>query len=165
MNLREIAALLEYDTWATNRTLGAVSSVPTSRYLEDLGSSHGGIHTTLLHIYSSDMIWYRRWTGAPAAAHLGRSEIPDLSSLGARWSTFQIDLHGFLDGLDDAKLVAQLSYRDLKGNPHSEPLFEQMLHLVNHSSYHRGQVVTMMRQVGVPPTGTDLIAFYRSRSI
>jgi uncharacterized damage-inducible protein DinB len=165
MTLGEIVTLIEYDKWATNRILEAVSSIPTDRYLEGFKSSHGGIHTTLVHIYSSDMIWYGRWTGSPAATHVGKDEIPDLSSLRGRWGTYQIDLDRFLRNVDDAKLVAPLSYKDLKGNPHSEPLFQQMQHLVNHSSYHRGQVVTMMRQIGATPTGTDLIAFYRSKSI
>ena len=164
MTSHEITALLEYDTWATNRTLDAVSSIPTNRYLEDLGSSHGGIHATLVHIFSADRVWHLRWTGTPDATHVNRNEIPDLSSLRARWSTLQIDLHGFLGGLDDARLAAPFSYHDLKGNPHAEPLVHQLQHLVNHSSYHRGQVVTMMRQIGATPIGTDLIGFYRSRS-
>jgi uncharacterized damage-inducible protein DinB len=163
MTLNEISTLLEYDNWATGRTLEAVSSVSTDKYLEDLKSSHGGIHTTLVHIYSADMVWFRRWTGSPAAAHIGRSEIPDLPSLKGRWESYQNDIASFLRTLDDSKLKEPLPYKDMKGNPHSEPLFQQMQHLVNHASYHRGQVVTMLRQIGATPVGTDLITFYRSK--
>jgi len=163
MTANDIVTLFEYDKWATNRILEAVSSVPADKYLEDLRSSHGGIHATLVHIYSSDTVWYRRWTGSSATAHIGKDEVPDLSSLKARWTSYQGDLDRFLRTVDEAKLMAPLSYKDLKGNPHSEPLFQQMQHLVNHASYHRGQVVTMMRQVGATPVGTDLITFYRSK--
>ncbi len=56
-----------------------------------------------------------------------------------------------------------MSYNDLRGNPQAEPLFQQMQHAINHATYHRGQVVTMMRQVGAKPAATDLIVFYRTR--
>lgn len=164
MTLIEISTLFEYDTWATSRTLEAVSSVPKDRYLEDLKSSHGGIHTTLVHILSSDIVWLTRWTGGPAAAHIGKSEIPDLASLKSRWKGYQGGIERFLRTLDDARLKEPFSYSDMRGNPQSEPLYQQMQHLVNHASYHRGQIVTMMRQVGATPVGTDLITFYRSRA-
>lgn len=162
MTSSEILKLLAYDKWATERILEAVATVPMNKYLEDLRSSHGGIHGTLLHIYSSNMVWLSRWNGNAATVHTDKNEIPDLESLKSRWRKYQNDLESLLETLDDEKLLAPLSYKDLGGNPHSEPLFQQMQHLVNHASYHRGQVVTMLRQIGATPIGTDLIAFYRT---
>jgi uncharacterized damage-inducible protein DinB len=56
-----------------------------------------------------------------------------------------------------------VTYKDLKGNEYSQPLWQMMQHLVNHSTYHRGQVVTMLRQLGAKPIGMDLVVFYRER--
>ncbi len=59
MLVQEVLALFDFDAWAADRTIEAVSSVPEQRYLEDLHSSHGGIHGTLVHIYRSNMVWLR----------------------------------------------------------------------------------------------------------
>ena len=56
-----------------------------------------------------------------------------------------------------------IDYRSTRGDAFTTPLWQQLQHVVNHSSYHRGQVVTLLRQLGVDPIGTDLIAFYRGR--
>ncbi len=53
---------------------------------------------------------------------------------------------------------------DLKGNPHSNVLWQTLQHLANHGTYHRGQVTTLLRQLGAKPVGTDLIGFYRERA-
>ncbi len=163
MTLPEILTLFEYDTWATDRTLEVVSSVPERSYLEDLKSSHGGIHGTLVHIYSSNMIWLGRWKGLAPSRHIGSSEIPSLESLKTCWKKYQADLQAHLRDLNESALLAPLSFRDLKGTPHSYPLFQLMQYLINHSSYHRGQIVTMLRQIGIKPVATDLIVFIAER--
>jgi uncharacterized damage-inducible protein DinB len=163
MLLQEVLALFEFDAWAADRTIESVSSVPEQRYLEDLKSSHGGIHGTLVHIYGSNMVWLHRWKGSSPFRPVTVSEIPNLQNLKNHWKECQADLNSYLGTLNESKLNSILSYSDLKGNPQSEPLFQQMQHLVNHASYHRGQIVTMLRQIGSKPIGTDLIMFYRTR--
>jgi uncharacterized damage-inducible protein DinB len=164
MMIKDIRTLFDYDIWATDRTLESVSSVPTDKYLEDLKSSHGGIHGTLVHIYSSNVIWLQRWKGSSAPSPATSREILSLESLKSHWKEYQSNLDSYFESLDDAKLNGFLSYNDLKGNRQAEPLFQQMQHLINHSSYHRGQIVTMLRQVASKPIGTDLITFYRTRT-
>jgi len=164
MIMQDIRTLFDYDAWATGRALESVSSVPVDRYLEDLKSSHGGIHGTFVHIYGSNMIWLQRWRGSSALSSATTREIPSLESLKGLWKEYQADLNSYFRSLDEAKLNGFLSYNDLKGNRQSEPLFQQMQHLINHSSYHRGQIVTMLRQVGSKPIGTDLITFYRTKT-
>jgi len=162
MTLREIRGLFEYDAWATERTLEPVSTLPDRTYHEDLKSSHGGIHGTLVHIYSADMIWLRRWSGS-SPNPIAPGDVPDLETLTTRWREYHGEMDRLLSGLGDAALVEPFAYTDPRGNRQSDPLFHQMLQLLTHSSYHRGQVVTMLRQVGGKPVGTDLITFYRTR--
>ena len=163
MKLTDILTLFDYDSWATTRTLQSVASLSEPKYLENLKSSHGGIHGTLVHIYSADWLWLCRWQGASPTAHLTSDEILNLQSLKIRWKDTTEELHRYLRSLTEEKLLASLAYSDLKGNRHSEPLFQQMQHRVNHSSYHRGQVVTMIRQQGGRPLGTDMITFFREK--
>jgi uncharacterized damage-inducible protein DinB len=163
MTSEEILTLFEYDEWATKRTLESVSNLSDGRYHDDLKSSHGGIHGTLLHIYGADMIWFQRWKESSRSASSNLDEIPNLESLKAHWKEYRISLDKYLRSLTENMLTGPLSYTDTKGNKHAEPLYQQMLQIINHSSYHRGQIVTMLRQVGGKPQATDLIAFYRTR--
>jgi len=163
MNVEEIIALFDYDQWATERTLAAVSAVAEPDYLADRKSSHGGIHGTLVHLYGACVVWFSRWSGSSPAGFIRVSEIPSLDALKERWTAHAADLHAYLGTLTEETLAAPFSYADLKGNRHAEPLYQQMQHSVNHASYHRGQVVTMLRQAGATPANTDLIAYYRTR--
>jgi len=163
MNVAEMTALFDYDEWATRRTLEAVSTVPDAAYLEDLKSSHGGIHGTLVHTYGAAVVWFSRWNGASPARLTPPGEVAGLDALKDRWRAYWSDLHAYLGALTDEMLDRPLAYSDLKGNRQSEPLYQQMQHCINHATYHRGQVVTLLRQVGAAPLSTDLVAFYRTR--
>ncbi len=161
MTVEEVRVLYEYDAWATNRTLDTVSGLSDEIYGKDLKSSHGGIHGTLVHIYGADQIWLDRWNGLPTSALPTVDDIPTFASLKEHWSVYRNELGMFMQRLDDAHLQVPLTYKDTRGNQYTQTLYRQLLHRVNHASYHRGQVVTMLRQIGAKPQGTDLIAFYR----
>jgi uncharacterized damage-inducible protein DinB len=164
MTRQDIIDLFEFDKWAIALTLESVSSIPAKEYLEDLKSSHGGIHGTLVHLCGASNLWLQRWRMIPAPLPASVTAIPNLEALKTYWKEYQVDLTGYLSGVNESMLTTSLSYKDLRGNPHSEPLVQQMQHMVNHSSYHRGQIVTMQRQIGSKPVGTDLITYYRNRT-
>jgi uncharacterized damage-inducible protein DinB len=72
--------------------------------------------------------------------------------------------HQVLDeGLSEEFVQRDLSYRNLKGEPLTLPLIEQMQHLVNHATLHRGQVVGMIRQLGIQPPAVDLLYYLITR--
>jgi uncharacterized damage-inducible protein DinB len=164
MTVQDILTLFEYDEWATDRTLESVSALAEDVYLEDLKSSHGGIHGTLVHLFSAGRTWLERWRGNVVSRHITVAEIPALGLLRSRWKSYRADLDAYLENLTDSALNAPLTYSDMRGSRHSEPLAQQMLQVTNHASYHRGQVVTMLRQVGGTPVATDLIAFFRMKN-
>jgi uncharacterized damage-inducible protein DinB len=164
MTRHDILNLFEFDKWAIDITLESVSSIPEIKYLEDLKSSYGGIHGTFVHLCGASNLWLQRWKKSSSPTPASVAAIPNLEALKAYWNEYKADLDDFLGGVTESTLMAPLSYMDLRGNSHSEQLFHQMQHMINHSSYHRGQIVTMQRQIGSKPTGTDLITFYRTRT-
>lgn len=161
MTVPEIRRLFEFSRWATERTLESVSAVTDEDYFRDLKSSHGGIHGTLVHTYWADWTWLERWRGNAPSPTDAAGTASTLAVLKSRWRDWGENLSSLLGDMTDARLSAPLSYRDSRGNPHAEPLYQQMQHAVNHATYHRGQVVTLLRQVGAKPQATDLISFYR----
>ncbi|HAL57821.1 MAG TPA: damage-inducible protein DinB [Bacteroidetes bacterium] len=163
MNKQVVLELYEFDTWATTRMLDVVAALPEELYTKNLGSSFGSMHGTLVHIYAGGRIWLDRWKGEPRPQLVKVEDVPTFQRLKderARWSK---DMAEFLSALTEEQLQTPLSYTDTKGATHSQILWKQMQHLVNHSTFHRGQVATLLRQLGIKPPPTDLIVYYRDK--
>jgi uncharacterized damage-inducible protein DinB len=161
MTKSEIVTLFDYDKWAANEQFKVVTGLNEEQYNRNLGTSFGSIHGTLVHIFGAQRVWLTRWKAEAPTALPGVEELPTLAKLTERWNALRDELGTFLQTLSDEKLAQRLAYKDLKGNSYSQPLIHQMQHLINHSTYHRGQITTMLRQVGATPVGTDLIGYYR----
>ena len=162
MTLKVVQELFDFDEWATNRTLDSVTLLTEEQFRRDLKSSHGGIHGTLAHICGADWIWLERWKGDSPTALLTIEQVSSRDALKERWESYRRELRTLLHSLNEIRLQEQCVYSDTKGSQHSQPLYQQMLHKINHASYHRGQIVTMLRQLGAKPQNTDLIGFYRT---
>ncbi len=163
MTLKEVQDLFAYDEWATNRTLETVSTLGEEQFKRDLKTSHTSIHGTLAHVCASDWVWLERWKGTSPSALMTPDKLPTRDSIEESWKRFRKEITDLLRMFDDYKVEKPVTYKDTKGNPNSQPFSQQVLHKINHASYHRGQVVAMLRQLGVKPQNTDLIAYYRSR--
>ena len=161
MNTATIRNLYEYDRWANARLLGVVTRLRSELFTKNLGSSHASIRDTLSHILGAEWIWLERWKGNSPKALLDPKEFPTVDALRARWRRLEKDQADFLRGLSDERLQAALRYTTTEGTPFAQPLWQLMTHVVNHSTYHRGQVITMLRQVGAEPVSTDLVLFFR----
>ena len=153
-----------YNRWATRRTLQTVGALTPEERDRDLKSSYGGVRGTLVHIYQADRIWFARLQGEPTTS-LAVFAPPQ------EWDAFVEDWNGVLDRfvawaekLDDVGWRRVVDYRDSKGNPYQTPVYQILLHLTNHNSYHRGQVTAFLRQLGHVPAAQDLIMYYRERA-
>jgi uncharacterized damage-inducible protein DinB len=154
----------DYNSWANERMFGALGAIPSGDYLADAKSSHGGLHGTMTHIVWAHQLWLLRWTGQPHdAAAAGLKAAVTFDRLRAYWLEVDRATGAFLAArLSDAFLAETFTMKTTKGEAFVHTYGEAMLHLVNHSSYHRGQLVTMLRQAGHAPPSTDFILYARS---
>jgi len=165
MTLQDLQTLLDYHYWARDRALDAVEAIASEQYTRSLGSSFGSIRDTLVHTYGAEWIWHARWQGASPAALLSFEQFPDVASLRAAWAEQEVKTRAFLDSLGEGGVTRSFDYRLITGAPGSSLFWHMLQHVVNHASYHRGQVTTMLRQVGAAPgKSMDMIAFYRERA-
>jgi len=88
----------------------------------------------------------------------------DLTTLTERWQGVIDRRSQLISELDEERLAAELAFKLLSGDPSSMRLVDQMQHVANHATMHRGQVVGMIRQLGIDPPSTDLL-FYLRRDI
>ena len=90
---------------------------------------------------------------------------PDVASIRKAWSELEGQVRPFVNQLGEAGVSRVFEYKAMNGQPTSSPFWQMLVHVVNHGSYHRGQVTTLLRQLGAaPPKSTDMITFYRLRS-
>ncbi len=167
MNLSDIRNLFDYTEWANGLALDAAAKLSDENLRRDVQISHGSIFGTLLHMAGAEWIWLERWQGrSPAgkdAWSLWKTETcSDLAALNERWGDVISRRTSFMQGLDESRLAAELPFKLLSGDPSSMPLVDQMQHVANHATMHRGQVVGMIRQLGIHPPATDLLFYLRS---
>ncbi|MGE3401695.1 MAG: DinB family protein, partial [Vicinamibacterales bacterium] len=146
--------------------LDAAAALTPEQYHRRAESSFGSVRDTLVHTYSADWVWFMRWQGESPAGLLDPAGYPDVASLRRAWSELEAHVRNLIAARGDDGLQAVISYRLFSGQESAQPLWQLVQHVVNHASYHRGQVTTLIRQVGgVPPKACDLIAFYRENSV
>jgi uncharacterized damage-inducible protein DinB len=162
--LDEIRQLYAYNSWANHRFLGAVEVLQQDEFARDLGSSFPSVGATLAHILGAEWIWLQRWRGVSPSDFPSEWNTTTPAALAAQWREFELEQRAFLAAVTGEALGAAIEYRNTSGARFSNPLCQLMRHVVNHSTYHRGQVATMLRQLGHTVRATDLIAWYRERA-
>lgn len=160
MQIGDIRVLYDYLFWAHDRTLPAVERLTTEDFVRDLGASHGSVRGTLVHLMGAEWLYLSRWHGVFPDAMLDPAGFPTVGAVEERWSGIRRELRAFLGQLRDTHLSSVFRYRNLRGEDVSLPLYVTLVHVVNHNTYHRGQVVSLLRMLGQKPEATDLYRFY-----
>jgi uncharacterized damage-inducible protein DinB len=155
-----IQELYRYNGWANDRVFEAVSSLTEEQFAKNLGSSHPSVRDTLAHIIWAEWIWLQRWKGTSPQIVFQGTEFSRPGTLKARWLELEIEQRAFVEALTIERLLSVVQYVNLQGQSWRYPLWRQMYHVVNHSSYHRGQLTTMLRQLAARAVPTDFLVFH-----
>jgi uncharacterized damage-inducible protein DinB len=158
--LEYIRLLHDYTRWADGRMLDATSKLSPEQWTKDMGSSLKSTRDTIVHMASAQWIWFSRWKGESPKGMWTAVDYPTQASVLERWGPLKTEVAAFVAEQTEDSLRKPLSYRNLKGDPFAYPLGHLMLHFTNHSTYHRGQVTTLLRQLGAQPVSTDLVLYY-----
>jgi uncharacterized damage-inducible protein DinB len=159
-----LRVLFQYNQWANGKLLDACSALTNEQFTRDLGSSFRSVRDTLVHLYGAEWVWNERIEGrSPSSLHSG-SAFPDLSSVRAKLEEMDSYYLEYVTRLTPQDLERVIRYKSFAGDEFSNPIWQTLHQLTNHGSYHRGQVVTLLRQLGAKAATTDLIAFYRERA-
>ena len=156
--------MLDYHYWARDRLLDALEPLAPEQLNRDLGSSFKSIRDTIVHTYAAEWAWHSRWQGHSPTALLPADQFPDVAAVRRAWSQHEAEMRAFLDAVGEDGVSRVFEYTLLSGQAGASPLWQMLQHVVNHASYHRGQVTTMLRQLGATPAKPmDMIAYYRTR--
>lgn len=163
MKPAEMRELFAFNAWANHRIIGAVEALTPEQFTKPMQSSFSSARDTLVHIWSVEWIWLERLQGRSPAGFPNANEFPDLASMRSRWAEIEKHWLEYVSRLDESELEEEVDYKTMSYGPSRDPRWQILQHVVNHGTYHRGQVTTMLRQLGAKGATIDLIFFYRER--
>jgi uncharacterized damage-inducible protein DinB len=162
----DIHLLYAFDRWANSRVFRAVEGLTPEQFTRDLGGAFASVRDTLLHIVAGEWVWLEYWRApAPDAEFIAElrtrrmalfdpPDFPDVAALRSKWMAVEQEQRAFIDGQTEESLARLVPFR------HTQvPLSQLMQHVVNHSTYHRGQIALMLRQLKAEPLTTDFHEF------
>ena len=159
MTPSQAQSLYAYDRWANARLLAAASTLPRNLLDRDLGVSHRSLWGTLRHILWGNWLWLGRWReGQPTG--LSPLACLDLEALQARWTEVEREQQAFVQRVTPSDLEKLIGYDNPPGTRWTYTLGQMLQHMVNHSTYHRGQVAAMLRQLEAVPPATDYLIYF-----
>ena len=166
MTRDDIRLLYEYDRWANRRVLKATSTLSHQQFTRAMSGSFHCVRDTLLHIVGGEWIWLAYWRSPPdSSASLSElrarrdalfspEAFANIDALKSKWIEVELEQSEFVNRMTNKSLAKMIPFRETRLT-----LMHLMQHVVNHSTYHRGQVALTMRQLGAEPLATDFHVF------
>ncbi|WP_437716863.1 DinB family protein [Sorangium sp. So ce448] len=169
-------ALARYNRWMNDKLFALVGKLDDVERKRDRGAFFRSIHGTLNHILLADRTWMGRFTGgadrftsrdpsgkAIEITALSQELYADFGDLSRERARTDADILAWVHEIDDRALAGDLTYTR-SGTVYTSPLWWSVGHFFNHQTHHRGQVTTLLTQMGIDPGSTDLIAMLRDES-
>ena len=159
----DIRQLYDFNRWANERTLATAAELSAEQYGREVGGSFPSLKATLEHLFQAEGVWLSRWHGNPLGQAPDVSDCIDPAVLTACWESLWAEQETFLVALTEGDLGRPVEIKLRSGIETVQPLRDTLVHVVNHATYHRGQVTTVIRQLGGAPAATDFFVYCLQR--
>ena len=157
--LEYFKTLYDYNYWANTKILDAAEHVTDEQLFAPTHDSHGGLHGTLVHTMGAEWAWRMRWQGTSPKAMLRNEDFPSLAAIRTRWREEEQQMRAFLTSLSEENVQRVVQYTSTRGQTYSAPLWQLIMHLVNHGTQHRSEAATILSSLGYSPGDIDLLVF------
>lgn len=156
-----LITLTKYNLWAAQKTIASLATITPEQWQEDLGGSFKSLADTVLHLVSAEKLTCERLQGAPTEPFLATVFKGSKAEVLSLWERYAEKLAEIVASFSDESPQAILEFNTLKGMPMAMECYQLITHVVNHSTYHRGQIVNYLRMLGVTSLeSTDMFNFY-----
>jgi uncharacterized damage-inducible protein DinB len=161
MDAKFFVGHVQYSRWATLANLDAAAKLTEDELHRPMGDSFKGVLGTLVHTFRADRVWLNRLKGDVKAPMIPKGESFTFAELREAWTKVLEELESVIGGFSEEDLAADIRFFSVvKQKELQVPRWQAILHMVNHASYHRGQITTMLLQLNHQPASTDLIFYY-----
>jgi uncharacterized damage-inducible protein DinB len=155
-----------YNLWANKIIAGKIAQLPQSIIHKDMQGSFPGIYETAAHLAEVESVWWQRLKLQEHIEYPGPTFEEDFEKVSGYWIQLSKQWYDWVSGANEVNLEHVFGYQNSKKEYFKQPVYEMLLHLFNHQTYHRGQIIVMMRQNGVDKIpATDFILFTRGKKI
>lgn len=161
VSLETLQLHIDYTNWASKKILDAAAELTPEELTRDFGSADRSILGTLLHVYGGDYVWIERMQGT-SLTRRPYDEQATLTTLQREWPRVWDRWQKYAAGLTPETAEAGIAYTTFKGAPYTTPVWQIILHVVNHGTHHRGQAAGYIRALGKTPPALDLMDYYRN---
>lgn len=164
MTAAELLELYEYNRWAHMRLLESADALAPEQYAQAVGGPFPSVRATIEHLLATEVVWLSRWEGNSLGEPPDYGGCTTAGALRSIWMSFWRRQFIFLHDLSDESLGQFVAIRTRSGIETVQTLSDTMIHVVNHSTYHRGQAASQIRQLGLVPESTDYFLYCLGRS-
>jgi uncharacterized damage-inducible protein DinB len=147
----------DYTEWANGRVLDAAERLTPQQFLESDLPGIFPIRDSLAHIMISHWAWVERWNGRTPATYPEETDFPDIASIRDFWSEVYAGMRALFERFDDEQLAGDFTYTNFRGEEWTYPLWEELLQVANHSTYHRGEIAALLTRHGASPWELDFL--------
>jgi len=153
----DLFSLYAFNRWANERVIQALRTVPQADYTREMGGGWPSLRATFVHLATATDAWAERFRGREVTALTPETDLPELDDAVAVIFDAEDKLDAFLDTLTPERLAAPFTWTNLRMERKSSAFWIVLRHVVNHQTYHRGQISSMLRRVGATPLSTDMV--------
>jgi len=165
MNKAYFLVLADYNIWANNIAIEWLDQINDEQWEQATISSFSSVKQTAIHIASAENIWIDFWKNVPDPVFLSAGFKGTKNDLIAIWRRSSAGLKEFVEAYPEENYRQQITFRYPRGGEGRMELWQTFSHIINHSTYHRGQLVTTLRQAGFTKfSSIDLAVYYRARA-
>ncbi len=165
MSKKYFTELSEYNIWANDRVCDWLGKISEEQWKQPLVSSFRSIYETILHVASAEKIWVERLQKKTSHELLSETFTGSKEDLLKTWKEISLSLKKLMEEMPEEQFQQKLLFKNTKGIEYHQPYYQLLAHVINHATYHRGQVVTMLRQVGFTEVNsTDITTYFRIKN-
>ncbi|MGE5345135.1 MAG: DinB family protein [Acidithiobacillales bacterium] len=157
--IEDLRALYDYNAWANERLVRTLRELPEADYVREMGGGWPSVRATFVHIAGATDAWAERFAGKDVLVLPKESDLPKLADAVALLTRAEEKHRAHLATLTPERLGRPFTWTNLSGQVRTAPFGIVVRHVVNHQTYHRGQVASMVRRLGVKPTSTDMVVW------
>lgn len=152
----DLGSLYAYNRWATALVVKAIRQLSPEQYAQEPAPGWPSVRYTVVHVVGATDIWLRRLHGETVAARPTEREVPTLDDAVRLFDQAHDGFDRLLSTLTPERLTSILAYRNFQGEECRLPVWSVLRHVVNHATYHRGQISSKLKRLGVICPDTDL---------
>lgn len=153
-----------YNTWANQLFVDVITNLPEEKQKQQVSSSFSSLYATIIHMWDAESIWWQRMKLNEHIKIPSQEFTGNMKELSSQLILQNRKWQEWIIGAGEHMLQHEFKYQNSKRESFKQPIYQMLLHLFNHGTYHRGQLVTILRQLGLEKIPqTDFIVWSRKK--